>query len=283
MEGEDKEIGQELTPTDIYYIAKAAYELGIKKFKITGGEPLVRTDIVDIVGKLSSLKPLDLAITTNGYYLPDYISDLVKAGLKRINVSLPALNHEVYKAITGVDGLDRVLDGIERAKNAGLHPIKLNFVYLRNINESELWNVLSYARKNKLILQVIELEPVGIPRELFAKLYRDTKSFEKEISRKAVKVIRRRHMHNRPQYFLPDGSIIEIVRSNCNPTFCKHCTRLRLTADGHLKTCLLRDRPLINVLSILRSKDFTSGERGIIERIKNAIKEINSLREPYYK
>ena len=281
MEGESKESIGELSPEEIYYIAKAAYELDIRKFKLTGGEPLVRNDIVDIVAKLASLKPLDLAITTNGYYLPDYVNELAKVGLKRINVSLPTLNHELYKTITGVDGLDRVLEGIEKARRVGINPIKLNFVYLRGLNENDVWDVINYAKERKLIVQVIELEPVGIPKSIFEKLYKDVSSFEKTISLKALKVLRRPHMHNRPQYYLPDGAVVEIVRSYCNPEFCRHCTRLRLTANGFLKTCLLREQPLIDLTDILKNENL--GVRDKIERIKEKIIKINSLREPYYK
>jgi len=281
MEGESGFSFPELTPQEIYYVAKAAYNLDIRRFKLTGGEPLVRDDIVEIVSKIASLKPLDLAITTNGYYLVDYANDLVKAGLKRVNINLPALDHEVYKAITGVDGLDRVLEGIEKARRAGLNPIKLNYVYLKGVNEGELWRILNYTKEKGLILQVIELEPVGIPEKTFKQLYKSVNDIEKEFSRRAVKTIRRKYMHYRPQYHLPDGSIVEIVKSHCNPQFCKHCTRLRLTANGSFRTCLLRDKPYINITSILRNKSLSEEE--IVEKIKEVIVRANILREPYYR
>lgn len=281
MEGECRYSSSELTPQEIYYVAKAAYNLDIKRFKLTGGEPLVREDIVEIVSKIASLKPLDLAITTNGYYLVDYVNDLVKAGLKRVNVNLPALSYEVYRAITGVDGLDKVLEGIEKAKRAGLNPIKLNYVYLKGVNEGEFQKILNYTREKGLILQVIELEPIGIPEKTFKQLYKSVSDIERELSKRAVKITRRKHMHYRPQYHLPDGSIVEIVKSHCNPQFCKHCTRLRLTANGSFKTCLLRDRTYIDISSILKDKSLSEGE--IIEKIKEVIVRVNMLREPYYR
>ncbi|RLE83628.1 MAG: GTP 3',8-cyclase MoaA, partial [Thermoprotei archaeon] len=108
----------ELKPYEIYLVAKAASELGIRKFKLTGGEPLLRDDIVEVVNLLNSLQPLDLALTTNGYFLSEYAYELKRAGLRRVNISIPSLRKEIYREITGVDGLDKVLKGVKAAISA---------------------------------------------------------------------------------------------------------------------------------------------------------------------
>ncbi|RLE86995.1 MAG: GTP 3',8-cyclase MoaA, partial [Thermoprotei archaeon] len=132
----------ELKPYEIYLIGKAASELGIRKFKLTGGEPLLRDDIFEIVNLLNSLQPLDLALTTNGYFLLEYAYKLREAGLRRVNVSIPSLRREVYREITGVDGLEKTLKGVEAAIDAGFNPVKINYVLLRGFNEDEFWDFI---------------------------------------------------------------------------------------------------------------------------------------------
>ena len=269
----------ELKPYEIYLIGKAASELGVRKFKLTGGEPLLRNDIVEVVNLLSKLQPLDLALTTNGYFLPEYAYELRKAGLRRVNISIPSLRRDVYRKITGVDGLNKVLEGVKAAINAGFNPVKINYVLLRGFNEHEFWDFVEYARNLGVILQVIELQPEGLGSRNYEKLHVDLSSFEKTIKDKASKVVYRRHMHNRPQYYV-DGGIVEFVRPICNPDFCMHCTRLRITADGSIKTCLFL-KPVIDLKSILRNESYDDKVK--VEKIKEAIVKANELREPYYK
>jgi len=269
----------ELKPYEIYLIAKAASELGIRKFKLTGGEPLLRDDIVEVVNLLNGLQPLDLALTTNGYFLSEYAYELKRAGLRRVNISIPSLRREIYREITGVDGLDKVLKGVKAAISAGFNPVKINYVLLRGFNENEFWDFVEYARNLGAILQVIELQPEGLGSRNYEKLHVDLSSFEKVIKEKASKVIYRRYMHNRPQYYV-NGGIVEFVRPICNPDFCMHCTRLRITADGSIKTCLFLE-PVISLRNILRNRNYDDDAK--IEKIKEAIVKANELREPYYK
>lgn len=279
-EGEEfpsnKPFSKELKPEDLYIVAKAAYDLGIRKFKLTGGEPLIRKDIIEIVEKLSSLNPLDLAITTNGYFLPELADKLKDAGLKRINISLPSLRRETYKRITKVDGLTKVIEGIKRAVEVGLKPVKINYLILKNYNENEFWNLVMFARDQGAILQVIELQPEGLGLKEFNNLYVDISKFESEIRKKSEKIVYRKHMHNRPQYYV-DGAIVEFVRPLCNPIFCMHCTRIRLSSDGKLKPCLFKNNLYIDLAPILHIKNISFKE------VKKAIITINNIREPYFK
>ncbi len=265
----------ELSPKELNVVAKAASELGIRKFKLTGGEPLIREDIIEVISAINEVKPLDLAMTTNGFFLKDLAYALKDAGLKRVNISLPSLNREVYRKITGIDGLNRVIEGIKAAIDADLKPVKLNYLVLKGYNKSEFWNLVSFARNVGAILQVIELQPEGLGINLFNSLYSNLEELEKQVREKADKVIYRKHMHNRPQYYV-NGAIIEFVRPICNPEFCMHCTRLRLTSDGKLKICLFRNDLYVDLKRALKSKS-------PIEEIKRLIMKANSLREPYFK
>lgn len=270
-EGEEESTSREMSLEEIVELGKAAKRIGISKVKLTGGEPLIRDDIVEIIKELASLKFEEVSMTTNGFYLKEFASELVGAGLKRVNVNFPSLDRETYKYITGIDGLDKVLEGIEEALKAGLKPVKLNYVVLRGVNDRELEKMLEYVKSVKnLALQVIELEPAGKGGEVFDKYYESVESIEAKIRELAESSCYRRDLHNRPQYRV-DGVLVEFVRSHRNPMFCMNCTRIRVTSDGNLKTCLLRSQPLIPL-------NFKGGVQSIIQNFIEA----NKLRAPYY-
>ncbi len=246
---------------EIVKICKAFYDLGVKKVKITGGEPLVRRDIVEIVKEMPKFD--EISMVTNGYYLSKYAYELREVGLDRVNVSLDTLNPETYRFVTGVRGLDRVLDGIEQAYNAGLLPIKLNMVVMKGVNEHEIDDLLEYSSKFNdrsigVILQLIEL--VGNDR-----YHVSLEDVEERIKRMA-KITITRGLHARRQYVF-DNRAVEFVRP-FHKEFCMHCTRIRVTSDGKIKPCLLRDT--------------TVDVRGLDgEELYEAIKKAVDLREPY--
>jgi cyclic pyranopterin phosphate synthase len=268
----------ELTPEEIERIVRIASRLGIRKVKLTGGEPTMREDIIEIVRRI---KPyvIDLSMTTNGSRLKELAKPLAKAGLDRVNVSLHSLKPEVYKRITGVDGFDTVLEGIEEAVKY-LSPVKLNMTVMKGVNEGEIWDMMEFAAKTGTILQLIELEA---PREIeetefFRKYFYPLKPIERELEKRAVE-IRERRMHRRKKYFIPtDYGIVEVevVRSMHNTVFCANCTRLRVTSDGKFKTCLLRNDDLIDFVSSIREG---ASDEEIVEILKKAV----LMREPYWK
>src|SRR3954470_14544824 len=139
---------QMLSYEEIEYVSEIFVSLGIEKIRLTGGEPMMRQDIETIIGKLAALKPRlhDLALTTNGYFLPGRAQSLKDAGLDRVTISLDSLKRDVFKRMTGVDVLDRVMEGIEAAKRAGLMPIKINAVIVRGHNEDEVADFAAFAR-----------------------------------------------------------------------------------------------------------------------------------------
>ncbi|HDD26361.1 MAG TPA: GTP 3',8-cyclase MoaA [Acidilobales archaeon] len=277
FEGEQNDDKDILTPEDFGLIAEAFSKFNVRKFKLTGGEPTVRGDLIDIVKSIKYYaSPEDLSITTNGYLLKELAKDLRDAGTDRLNVSLHTLNREKYRYITGVDGLDKVLDGLMEAKNYGFKQIKVNMVILKGINEGDVWELLEFALKNEFYLQLIELHPVGKGADVFEEYHTPLSVIERKLREMSSKVIIR-DLHNRPLYILNNGLKVEVVRPVKNPIFCAGCRRLRVTAKGELKPCLVRNDNLIPIIDILRST-LTREEK--IRKLMEVIKVANSLREP---
>ena len=266
----DKELS-ELSVSEIAEIARAFYDLGIKKVKITGGEPLLRKDICDII---SSMPPFqEISITTNGTLLAEKAEELKESGLSRVNVSLDSLRPETYRRITGGD-VEKVVDGIKMACEAGLTPVKVNMVVMKGINDDQIEEMIELvASLNRggirAILQLIEvLKLPGLEKYHF-----DISWIESEIASKAEAVLLR-GMHFRRQYAFENASgnaVVEFVKPVDNSEFCAHCNRIRVTSDGRVKPCLLREDNTVNVRGL-------KGEK-LLEAIKKAVE----LREPYFK
>ncbi|MDH7597770.1 MAG: GTP 3',8-cyclase MoaA [Methanothrix sp.] len=220
-------------------VVNAASRLGIRSVKITGGEPLMRRDLEEMIAGFKEVAPgVEISITTNGVYLKERAERLAAAGLSRANISLDSLDPDRYRRITGgTEGdLERVLDGIEAALVSGLKPVKLNMVVLKE-NECEIPGMIEFSRRSGVILQLIELLGDG-PKG-------DLESVERRIEAQADGFLTR-EMHRRRKYFI-DGAVVEIVRPMDNTEFCAHCTRLRVTSDGRLKPCLLRNDNLLEI------------------------------------
>lgn len=244
----------EMTPLEIEKITKIAKDLGVRRVRLSGGEPLIRKDIVDIVDKISQIGFKDISITTNGTYLSKYSKDLKDAGLDRVNVSLDTLNKDRYKFLTKKDYLDSVKDGILKAVEVGLSPVKINMVMMKGINEDEVWDMFRFSRDNGLILQLIELmESENCEDNIFSQDYHlNISPIEEEIEKIADDVKVRKDMQNRRKYYIGKGEI-EIVKPLDNTNFCSNCTRLRLTPRGQIKPCLLRNDNLIDIIGPLRN------------------------------
>ena len=221
-----------LSAPEIARIMEVASEFEFRSVKFTGGEPLLRRDLLEIV---RAVPPgMESSMTTNGTLLADIAPALADAGLSRVNVSLDSLNHETYRAITGKDCLDQVLAGIDASLDAGLTPVKLNVVVLKGINEHEIDDFIRFVKGNRnLVLQLIELmEMKG------CNYHSELNGLEQQLSERSTQVLTRR-MHHRKKYCL-EGSEVEVVRPLHNTEFCAFCNRLRVTSDGKLKPCLLR-------------------------------------------
>jgi len=263
-----------MTPGEIQRIVKVAASFGINRVKLTGGEPLLRNDIVEIVQMIKETPGIrEVSITTNGLFLPKYAQALRKAGLARVNVSLDTLKPERFTQITCVDALTEVVSGIKEAVRAGLSPVKINMVLLKGINEDEVMDMIRFARVNGLILQIIELESAD-EDEAYERHHVDLSKVEGYLKEAAEKVTVRQ-MHHRRKYRLPRGVEVEIVKPMHNTEFCQHCNRIRVTSDGKLKPCLFRSDNLVDFLGPLR-KGATD------ETLKKLLLEAVERRKPYF-
>lgn len=254
MEGEEKldVPSPEMTFDEFVRIIRIGAGLGISRVKLTGGEPLMRDDIVEIVRGIASIPGLtDLSMTTNGTRLATLAEELHTNGLQRLNITLPTVNERLYRELTG-GSLQPVLKGIKTAVDVGFHPVKLNMVVLRDVNDGSFWKMLEFAREAKAILQLIELEPVNVSDDYYSQRHKSLDEYESSLSRMALTVETRRLMQNRRVYHLPDVTV-EVIHPIENAEFCMHCTRLRVTSDGKLKPCLMVKDNLVDVLTPLRN------------------------------
>jgi cyclic pyranopterin phosphate synthase len=266
-------VDHRLGPAEIKKIVEVAREFGVRKVKFTGGEPLLRDDIVDIVASVAEQELDDISLVTNGILLADVANELAEVRLNRVNVSLDTLDPVVFARITGENSIERVLTGINAAVEAGLTPVKINMVLLTGVNDGEIDRMIKYASDSGAVLQIIELLRTQDNGEIFARYHRGLEDVEQKLSERALRIETRRLMHNRKKFILSEGEI-ETVKPMDNTEFCMHCTRLRLTVDGHLKPCLLRNDNLVDVISPLRS--------GSLDGVRVAFEEAIQRREPYF-
>ena len=241
-----------MKPQEVVRIAKIAADLGISRIKLTGGEPLVRSDVADIVKGIGTIpKVVDFSMTTNGTLLAPLAKKLHDSGLRRVNISLPALDPDVYHELTGGKVKD-VLRGIKAAIQVGFSPVKLNMLILRGVNECAVSEMIEFATQTGAILQLIELEPINVRNEYYSQKHKTLDEYEKTLKREAVKIETRQYMQNRHIYHLPHTKI-EVIHPIENTEFCLHCTRMRVTSDGKLKPCLMRNDNLTDILTPIRS------------------------------
>ncbi|MGE5220736.1 MAG: GTP 3',8-cyclase MoaA [Chloroflexota bacterium] len=230
-----------LTFEEIVRLAKLSIKFGVEKIRLTGGEPLVRQDLPVLIEKLAALEGLqDLCLTTNGALLSERIHALKVAGLKRINVSLDSLDPDKFKRMTKRGDLNKVLDGIFAAQQAGLTPIKLNAVIERGVNDDDIIPLVEFARDHGFAMRFIEYMDVGNANNwTSAKLVSKKEIIEKIHAHHPLREVGR-DQGSAPSVdyeFVDGGGDIGVIASVTEP-FCASCTRLRLTADGKFVTCL---------------------------------------------
>ena len=234
-----------LTYEEIRRLAAIFVELGVRKLRITGGEPLVRRALPDLIAMLAELpgpdEPLDLTLTTNGSALRPLARPLAEAGLRRITVSLDSLDDEVFRRMNGVDfPVSRVLDGIAAAQEAGLAPIKVNMVVKRGLNEASILPMARWARDEGLVLRLIEFMDVGTTNgwrlDDVVTATEMVATIAAELPLEPLEAGYRGEVANRWRYADGRGEV-GIIASVSKP-FCGDCTRARLSAEGHLYTCL---------------------------------------------
>jgi cyclic pyranopterin phosphate synthase len=272
-EGVKEDMGREMAPEEIKRIAKMCASFGIEKVKITGGEPLIREDVLEVVKAISETSGIrEVSMTTNGYHLGGLAPDLKEAGLHRVNVSLDTLNPRTFSRITGNGSLDKVLQGVDSALEAGLVPVKINLLTMTGLNEGEIWDMIEEFSQDGVIIQLIELMDVG--GDFFQRHCFKLDDIESELEARAREIRTRRNMHGRRQYQLKD-TIVEVVRPMHNTGFCAQCTRMRVTADGYFKPCLMRSDNQVDFQTAMRAG---AGDDVLEELFLEAVKR----REPYF-
>jgi cyclic pyranopterin phosphate synthase len=269
----------ELTVDEITKVCKILAEiLNVTRIKFTGGEPLCREEIIQIIKNISDLHLYkDISMTTNGFLLYNKAEELYKVGLNRINVSLGSLNSKVYKMIYGQDSLEIVLKGLKKAKEVGFNPIKLNFVIMKGMNDNELDNMIAFCAKNGYILQLIELhevsDAIGGNGEFYKKYHVDIKPIIEDLESKAEQILIRGSMQNRKVFVLPNSAVVETITPSHE--FCMGCTKLRVGCDGNLFGCLYRSDLGKNIKEALKNHHSLS-------KYEQIVKQVVDSREPYY-
>lgn len=227
-------------------MVRVLVSLGIEKVRITGGEPLLRRGVVEFVQQLSRFRTpagrkLDLAVTTNGHLLEEKAQPLKDAGLSRITVSMDAVDPDKFARITRVpNGFDRVLAGIRAAKRAGLDPVKVNCVLLRGFNEDQIVKFAEFSRQEGVIVRFIEFMPLEEDRVWSPEIVVTLDEIIRALS--AWKPLRELPLNNLSEtarrYTFEDGiGEIGVIAPVSHP-FCGHCSRIRITSDGKIRTCL---------------------------------------------
>jgi len=265
---------------EIQRITKVLMKFGVDVVKLTGGEPMLRRDIVDVVQKLGELPLRELSMTTNGTRLAELADELKDKGLDRVNISIHSLREERFKFITGIARLDYTLKAIRRAVEVGLTPVKLNVVVMRGVNEDEVDDIVNFASSlgggEKAKVQFIELVAEGsADPSFYNKFHTDLSAIEERFKRVAVEE-RVRQLHLRHQYLLPNGVWVEVVKPMHNSAFCMADNRIRITYNGQFKPCLLREDNHVDFLSAMRNG---ADDEALAELFKKAV----LLREPFFK
>ena len=269
-----------LTFEEIITITEILVEMGVQKVRLTGGEPLLRDKIEDLISPLANIPGIkELTLTTNGYLLPKKAEKLKKSGIDRITVSLDSLNNEIFKKINGrnVD-VSKVLTGIEAAEKVGFSPIKVNCVVERGINENSILEMAEYFKEKGHILRFIEFMDVGTLNQW---------NLDKVVSAKEIVKIINSKMPIEPmaptyfgevasRYQYKDGSGELGIISSVTQPFCGNCTRLRLSPEGNLYTCLFSNAGT-DVRKLLRSNKNKKELKSLIKKTWLARKDKYSI------
>ncbi|MBU0979201.1 MAG: GTP 3',8-cyclase MoaA [Nanoarchaeota archaeon] len=213
-------------------IIKAAHDTGFRKLKLTGGEPLLHPHLIDMISSAKSTGFKDISLVTNGLMLHEKAEALRAVGLDRLNIGCDSLTGPSGKTV------QKISAGLRSAKEAGFDPVKLNMVVLKGINDHKIQDMISFAAENDVMLQLIELIPLGCSPDFFKRHFFSLDDVEKDLSKGADKTVER-GMQGRKQYHY-QGAIVEVVGPH-KDDFCANCTKLRVDNHGFIKPCLKDD------------------------------------------
>jgi cyclic pyranopterin phosphate synthase len=260
-----------LSWTELKRLAKIFVGLGIRKVRITGGEPLVRQGVEEYIAYLKGLGVEDLSITTNGHLLAERCERLIAAGLQRINISLDSLEPGKFERITRTQSYGNVLEGIEVVQKSRLAPAKVNAVLVRGLNDNEVEAFAAFARERGVIMRFIEFMPLDADRHWSRELVVPAAEvFERIHAQWPLEQIPHEKSETARKYRFADGAPGQIgLIAPVTQAFCGHCSRIRLTADGKMRTCLFSKEDH-DMRGLLRSK---AGDGEIVEWVKAMVME----------
>ena len=260
---------QLLTLEEITTVARAFTELGVSKIRLTGGEPLIRRNILKLfedIGKLPGLN--ELVTTTNGSQLPKLATGLKQAGVRRINISLDSLDAEKFRQLTRVGELDKVLAGIDAALDAGFEKIKINAVILKNRNHEEVTDLVRFASSRGMDISFIEEMPLGFIEEHDrAEAYYSSDQIKEDLKKSFTLLPTTETTSGPSRYFrlVETGTRVGFISPHSH-NFCDDCNRVRLTCEGRLLLCLGQEHS-VDLRYVLRSQP------GDLEKLKQAIRD----------
>jgi len=245
-----------LTADELEQVVRAAVDVGFYKVRLTGGEPTLRHDIVDIVRRLTRIDGVEqLVMTTNGYRLPNLAKNLAAAGMKRVNIHVDSLTKDTISKVMRLGTLDKAWAGIRAAEEAGLTPIKLNAVITRGYNDDSAVELARLSLEKPWQIRFIELMPFGGPTEIQLHHYVSSEEVQSWIEKEFGPLfpVNNGHLDGEARvYRLPGAAgTIGFISPVSNP-YCDDCNRMRVTADGRLRMCLLSDKE-INFRHVLRN------------------------------
>ena len=275
---------QLLTFEEIARLVRISVSQGIRKIRVTGGEPLLRRDVPRLISLLSSIEDVeDLALTTNGFAFPPLAAALREAGLRRVTFSLDSLDPEIFQRMTGRDGLDQVLQSLRLARELGFQPLKVNAVIIKEINDGEIERLAEFARDENLSMRFIEFMPLDSARAWQRELVVPGREILQRLqSRFDLKPVASSHAaETARRWAFPDGrGEIGIIAPVSEP-FCGHCNRLRLTADGKLRTCLFSVLEH-NVKEVMRRESSDAPVASYLRKVVWGKEERHHIGEPEF-
>lgn len=267
-----------LTNAELVLLLREVFiPLGFHKFRLTGGEPLLRHGLVDLVGEIAALPGTeDLAMTTNAYLLADMARSLYDAGLRRINISLDSLDRDIFRQITGRDRWERVWQGIQTAHAVGFDPLKLNVVVIPGVNDREILDLAALSIDRAWHVRFIEFMPIGNTDLFEHKGWVDSVTLRQQISDR-YGLVESNCRGNGPAdvFQIPGAKGTLGFISQMSECFCDRCNRVRLSADGWLRPCLLNESSQIDLKTAVRRGDGYEMLRQKVRELLHLKTEIN--------
>jgi len=256
---------------EICRFIRIAAGLGVETVRLTGGEPLVRSNVIDLfrmIKQISGIK--DLTFTTNGLLLKNFVRDLFSAGVRRFNVSIDTLDAKKFAGLTGSDSLETVIAGVKEARDMGFSPIKINAVILKGINDDEFCDFVEFGIKNGFVIRFIELMNISDSPGFVKQHFMSAEEVKKIISAKyelSPCDNSKAGIGPASYYSVNGGAAMIGFITPVSSHFCDDCNRLRLTADGGLKSCLLRPGE-VNITELIRNE---KNDDKLIELVKKVL------------